>query len=93
MVEIFILDPDETTHIRLQAARIAKMRRPITRTNALKQLDRDLVREATVAGLRRGAAFLHADRIMDAVCARLAELDRLATSPAGEIYRIERKSA
>lgn len=64
--------------VRLEAARIHGCRRQITRSNALRDLDAQIVREATEAGLRRGEALSFADTIMDLVAARLAALDRLS---------------
>lgn len=76
MVEVFVLDQDTHTRVRLEAARIFRLRRPITRSNALRDLDRQIVREAASAGHRRGAAFSIADDFLDAVRARLTELER-----------------
>lgn len=77
MVEVFVLDQDLETRVRLAAARVAQLRRSITRSNALRDLDAQIVREAVAAGHRRGAAFSIADTFGDAVAARLAEIDRL----------------
>lgn len=84
MVEIFVLPDRDMARVRLEAARIFRMRRPITRSNALRDLDRILIREGAAAGLRRGAAFHRADMLIDAVKARMQELER----QAGEIVVI-----
>lgn len=76
MLELFVLDQGTDTRVRLEAARIHRMRRPITRSNALRDLDRQIVREAAAAGHRRGAAFSVADGFLEAVRARLTELER-----------------
>lgn len=77
MVEVFVLDQDAETRVRLAAARVAQLRRSITRSNALRDLDAQIVREAVAAGHRRGAAFTLADTFADALAARLTEIDRL----------------
>ncbi|MNE56250.1 hypothetical protein D3C80_1511450 [compost metagenome] len=78
MVEVTILPDSDMIRVRLEAARIAGLRRPITRSNALRELDRQLIREGAALGLRRGAAFHRADMIIDAVNARMRELERQA---------------
>lgn len=84
MVEILVLPDRDVARVRLEAARIFRMRRPITRSNALRDLDRVLIREGAAAGLRRGAAFHRADMFIDAVKARMHELER----QAGEVVVI-----
>lgn len=79
--------------VRFEAARIHKLRRPITQHKALKALDAALIREALAAGLRRGAALSWADTMMDAVHARLAELDQLPCRPLGRLFPLQRRSA
>lgn len=95
MVEVFILDPDAETRARLEALRIFSLRRQITRSNALRALDAQIIREATAAGHRRGAALSIADTFMDAVAARIAEIEKLAGKCAGRanIVNLPRKEA
>jgi hypothetical protein len=78
MVEVTVLPESDENRVRLEAARITRMRRPITRSNALRELDRALIKEGFAAGLRRGAAFHRADCITDAVQRRMRELERQA---------------
>jgi len=93
MVEVFILDQDTNTRVRLEAARIFRMRRHITRSNALRDLDRQIVREAAAAGHRRGAAFSVADCFVEAVMARLTELERQGgeCAAAQNVVRMRRR--
>ncbi|MFC3076356.1 hypothetical protein [Shinella pollutisoli] len=77
MAEVFVLPDADESRVRLEAARIARLRRQITRSNALRDLDRQIIREAAAAGLRRGAAFHRADLFLDAVKRRMDELERL----------------
>jgi hypothetical protein len=76
MAEIVALPLTATCRIRLEAARIHRLRRPITQSNAIRDLDRQIIREATGQGMRRGEALTFADAVMDAVAARLMELER-----------------
>lgn len=78
MVEVVVLPEPDENRVRLEAARIARFRRPITRSNALRDLDRQLIKEAVAGGLRRGAAFHRADLFIDAVQRRMRELERQA---------------
>jgi len=77
MVEVFVLPEDDLARVRLEAARIAGLRRQITKSHALRDLDRQIIREAVAAGLRRGEAFQRADLFLDAVKHRIAEMERL----------------
>lgn len=77
MFELYVLPDADQSRVRLEAARIGSFRRRITRSNALRDLDRQIIREGVAAGLGRGAAFQRADVFIDAVKQRITEIERL----------------
>jgi hypothetical protein len=94
MVEVIVLHEDFEKRVRVEAARIHRLRRRITRSNAMRDLDRQIVREAVAQGASRGRAFGTADEFMSRLAARLLELDTLSGEPAKpNVYRMKREVA
>lgn len=95
MVEVFVLPDSDAARVRMEAARIFKLRREISRKNALRELDCQMVKEAAAAGMRRGEAFTRADAFLEAINARLTELERQAgqCTIVRNIVPISRKGA